>query len=158
MIARRYFQFSLRAFLVATAIFAVWLGWATERTRRRGRAIDAIVAEGGEVYYQDDDDPTLFWPLDHSDYNDHFWADFRRTPINVSLGPNVDLDANMGHLIAEALPLHGLGIDGFGPDHNLQHLIYLNDRCIIELRNPQDTSIPGLEDLKRRLPKVEVVW
>jgi hypothetical protein len=44
---RRWFQFSLRGFLVAVTVFAVWLGWHVDAKHRESRAIQAIERIGG---------------------------------------------------------------------------------------------------------------
>lgn len=48
---RRWFQFSLRTLFVLMTILAVWLGLVMGKARKLRRAVDAITAAGGEVYF-----------------------------------------------------------------------------------------------------------
>jgi hypothetical protein len=48
---RRWFQYSLRSFLVFMTAFAVWLGILAERARQQREAVKAIEALGGKVTY-----------------------------------------------------------------------------------------------------------
>jgi hypothetical protein len=57
---RRWFQYSLRSFLVLTTALAVWLGIVVNRAREQREAVEAIEALGGRVQYdweQDLNDP-----------------------------------------------------------------------------------------------------
>ncbi|HET6879270.1 MAG TPA: hypothetical protein VFI31_03910 [Pirellulales bacterium] len=51
MVIRRWFQFSLRGFLIVLTGFAVWLGWKVERARKQAEAVKAIESVGGVVQY-----------------------------------------------------------------------------------------------------------
>jgi len=46
-------QFTLRSLLLATAAIALWLGWLSDRAARQRRAVQALEAHGGEVFYDD---------------------------------------------------------------------------------------------------------
>ena len=48
---RRWYQFSLRAFLIAVFVFAVVCGWLVLKARQQERAVAAIRAAGAEVGY-----------------------------------------------------------------------------------------------------------
>ena len=48
---RRWFQFSLRSFLLLLTIFGVWLGLHVRSAKRQADAVAAIKAHGGWVYY-----------------------------------------------------------------------------------------------------------
>jgi hypothetical protein len=48
---RRWLQFSLRTFLLAVAIFAVWLGLHVRSARRQQAAVEAILQDEGRVTY-----------------------------------------------------------------------------------------------------------
>jgi len=51
MIRRRWFQFSLRSFLIVVTVFAVWLGWKVDRARKQREAVRAIETIRGVVQY-----------------------------------------------------------------------------------------------------------
>ena len=57
-IRRRWFQFSLRTFLLAITALAVWLGVEVNRVRRQREAVEAILAAGGTVHYDYQTDPS----------------------------------------------------------------------------------------------------
>ena len=48
---RRWFQYSLRSFLILLTVFAVWLGVVVNRAREQREAVKAIEALGGLVFY-----------------------------------------------------------------------------------------------------------
>ena len=48
---RRWFQYSLRSFLILLTVFAVWLGVVVNRAREQREAVKAIEALGGVVLY-----------------------------------------------------------------------------------------------------------
>jgi hypothetical protein len=48
---RRWFQYSLRSFLILVTALAVWLGIVVNRAREQREAVKAIEALGGEVVY-----------------------------------------------------------------------------------------------------------
>jgi hypothetical protein len=48
---RRFLRFSLRGLLVLVAICSVWFGIVFSRAREQARAVAAIKAVGGQVYY-----------------------------------------------------------------------------------------------------------
>src|SRR5487761_1813359 len=49
---RRWCQFSLRSFLLATSIFAVWLGSLAEKARRQQQAVALLEAWGARIDYR----------------------------------------------------------------------------------------------------------
>jgi hypothetical protein len=55
--ARRWFQYSLRSFLILLTALAVWLGVVVNRAREQREAVKAIDAEGGWVRYDWEEDP-----------------------------------------------------------------------------------------------------
>lgn len=60
---RRWFQFGLRAFLLAFTLLSLWLGFATQRAAEQKRAIAAIRRRGGDVIYQHQyDNRIIFQP------------------------------------------------------------------------------------------------
>jgi hypothetical protein len=48
---RRWFQYSLRSFLVVLTAAAVWLGVVVNRAREQREAVKAIEAAGGEAFF-----------------------------------------------------------------------------------------------------------
>ena len=48
---RHWFQFSIRTLLIATAVFALWLGIRVYRVRQQEQAVEAIGRSGGEFRY-----------------------------------------------------------------------------------------------------------
>jgi hypothetical protein len=73
----RRFQFSLRALLLAVTVFAVWLGWLAERTRKKSEAIRAIQQIGGAV---SDDEPCAVCFYSSND-NVHWGEDVEFKPL-----------------------------------------------------------------------------
>src|SRR5579863_3614929 len=124
--ARRWFQFSLRGFLIALTVFAVWLGWTVERTRKRGVAIDAIVQARGNVFYAGDLQLNV---LDDSQHLGHFWSDLRRMPVEIYFHERTNLDAFMGKCIRDAAPIRRLEVWHPIYDDALVHLDGLSDGC-----------------------------
>lgn len=61
--SRRWFQFSLRGFLVALTVFAVWLGWQVDRARQQREAIKAIAKGKGKTFYEWELDPVYAEPI-----------------------------------------------------------------------------------------------
>ena len=49
--ARRWFQYSLRSFLILLTALAVWLGVVVNRAREQREAVKAIEALGGHIIY-----------------------------------------------------------------------------------------------------------
>ena len=49
--SRRWFQYSLRSFLILLTALAVWLGVVVNRAREQREAVEAIEALGGYVIY-----------------------------------------------------------------------------------------------------------
>ena len=54
---RRWFQFSLRGFLVVLTIGCLWLGWKVERAQSQREAVAKIESVGAIVYYGDSTAP-----------------------------------------------------------------------------------------------------
>jgi hypothetical protein len=48
---RRWLQFSLRSFLIAVAVFGVWFGFLVRSARKQQAAVEAILRDGGVVFY-----------------------------------------------------------------------------------------------------------
>jgi hypothetical protein len=61
---RRWFQFSLRALLLALTVFAVWLGVQVNCVRRQRETVQAILAAGGKAFYDYQIEPGQFFTPD----------------------------------------------------------------------------------------------
>jgi hypothetical protein len=66
---RRYFQFSLRSFLIFVAVFSIGLGWLETNARKQHYSIERIQQLGGRVRFDYErnspDDPDDGWsPID----------------------------------------------------------------------------------------------
>src|SRR5262249_24098046 len=55
---RRPLAFSLRSFLLATAVLATVIGWTVHKAREQGRAVAALEKLGVDVEYLNDDKPS----------------------------------------------------------------------------------------------------
>ncbi len=49
--AKWQFRFTLRAFLIAIAIFALWLGWNVRQVSERQQAEKYILSKSNRIYY-----------------------------------------------------------------------------------------------------------
>lgn len=92
--ARPSLTFSLRALFVTLTIGCVWLGWAIERAKKRGKAIDAIKAAGGDgslfiSYEIEHAERTREYGLVTFSYTEpgenHLWLDLKGVPVSVEL-------------------------------------------------------------------------
>lgn len=151
----RRFQFSLRALIITLTAACLWLGWTVEQARRRGAAIDAILAVGGEVYYE------LGAPmLDDRFYDEphaaHFWPDLRSLPVEIILPEDVELDAVIASYLEQAAPVQKLVVGYAIQDEALPQLHRLNDGCIVTLLDPQYISAEGITGLKRARPQLNI--
>ncbi len=48
---RRYWQFSLRTFLVVLTLVCVWFGWQVNQANRQRKAVAWVLEMGGSVQY-----------------------------------------------------------------------------------------------------------
>ena len=143
---RRWFQYSLRSFLVVLTALAVWLGVVVNRAREQREAVKAIEALGGVVYY--DWSPPI--PLTTSNY-DEALRKWRRTKwlrnafgddyfqsvevVNLSWAqPNLDSSwrtKTNRPLIRHLQRLHGL------------RLVYVSIYMPTETRDELAAALPG---------------
>ena len=152
-IRRRWFQFSLRGFLVVLTIGCVWLGWKVEKARKRGRAIDAIVAMGATAYYVSPADSTIAINTDHAS---HWWADLKLTPVNIELD-HLGVSKAAYALVVDAKPIRRLDIFHHIQDLQvLEQLNGLNDGCDIVIHFV--ISDKNGENVQRLLPRANVRW
>jgi hypothetical protein len=143
---RRWLQFSLKAFLVVMTVGCVWLGWKVERARRRGRAIDAIVAAGRPVLYMDA-------PDDHihpSRSIDHFWPDLRGSRVRIFLA--VPLNSTLASQISQIDGVGRIDLIDEHTDDELQYLDGVKDGCHISIHDIKNLSMARLKRLQRRFP------
>ena len=131
--ARRWFQFSLRGFLIAVTLLAVWLGWTVQRARKRGAAIDFIVKAGGTVGYGHETQDIFLRDLKGHEHVEHFWPDVKRLPVQITLGPRPDVF--IVECLERAAPIESLYIYTLSAD---------------------DLSDEALSELHRRLPGVSI--
>ena len=155
MIERRWFQFSLRGFLIAVAVFAICFGHTVEKARRRGSALDAIVAAGGEVTYQPDVELTnksSWWPIT----SDHLWFDVEQRRVRVYLPENVTLDAALGRNLKCACPIDQLIVGPAVVDDWLSHLHGIAEVRELDLWDNELASQGALKELGAACPEVDI--
>lgn len=156
----RWFQFSLRALLVALTVFCLIFGWTIDRVGRRGDAIDAIVEAGSAVLYDRESDIDSFF--EDSDYLDwwgknpsHFWQDLKRTPVIVDY-QGFALDASLARNIKAVIPISALHFRHAIRDDELRLLHGLSGPCELTLHDIENLSADALDEFRRQAPGVQV--
>jgi len=56
--SKRRVRFTLRTLLVLVTVFCIWLAWQVDRARKQQRAVDRILALGGDASYAHEFDKT----------------------------------------------------------------------------------------------------
>lgn len=139
-------QFSLRALFIVITLFLLLFGWNIERARKRGRAVNAIVAAGNIVGYHE--------PIGHDGVD--FWQDVLRKSVDVRIC-NGPLNPEIGQQLVAAAPIRRLELDFYVNDQDLEHLLGLNDGCQVTMPfTTSHVSPVGLGNLKRLKPKITV--
>ncbi len=153
---RRWFQFSLRTFLVLMLLASHGLGWlgtAIQRGRVRRNAVLAIIELGGHIEYHE---PSNF--LQRSDW------------LRKSLGDELLLDVEVVILVIEKVSdadlvhlkgltqLHSLNLRNTQvSDAGLVHLKGLAQLRDLYLYNTQ-VSYEGVGELQKALPNCQIGW
>lgn len=100
--AGRATRFSLRTLLLAMTVVALWLGWTSSSTNRQRRAVQTILAAGGQVRYEHEavnalgrqEPPVLRW------FERWLGVDWFRDVIEVSLNGGKGTSASFAALAA----------------------------------------------------------
>ena len=77
---RRYWQFSLRTFLIMLTVVCVWLGWQVLRVKQQRRAVGWVLEMGGSVSYEEG-----FNIADATPTSPEWLRDFYDQVVSVSL-------------------------------------------------------------------------
>lgn len=144
-LSRRWFQFSLRGFLVTLTIACLWLGWKVERARKRERAIDAIFFNGGRTTYKGGPRIFLGSPA-------HFWLDLQGVPVFIDFSPGDHPSSEVGLQLSKVYEIERLDIAGWS-ETELGYVQSVDDGCEVVV----NVSPEGHERLQRKLPHCKVV-
>ena len=142
MIRGRWFQFSLRGFLIAVTVLTVALGWTVEQAHRRGRAIQAIVDEYGDVWH----DPET---NQRPGFSQNMW------PVPVEIRLEYATDELIAQVVA-AKPVRRLDIYSLYGIKSLERLNNLNDGCEVVIN--ECASEEEGKAIARLLPRANVRW
>jgi hypothetical protein len=156
--AQRLVQFSLRGLLLLVAVCSVWLGIAFHRAREQARAVAAIKAAGGTVYYDYQQGADLYSADPAAESNvpawllDQFGVDFFHDVMGVSIANDAKVDDQPAiNMLPDLLLLE------FRPpitDARLRELKHLDKLQVLYLISPLFTD-NGLAEL-RAMTKLEV--
>src|SRR3569623_2568747 len=83
---RRWFQYSLRSFLILLTVSAVWLGVVVHRAAEQREAVKVIQALGGVVYYDFQEKPNPHKEARFMTYFDSEAKPDNATPFRELLG------------------------------------------------------------------------
>ena len=145
---RRWFQFSLRGFMVMLTIGCLWLGWRVERAHKRARAIDAIVRAGGDVVYDG------YLRIGEEVGINHFYLDLKGVPVDV--GVREPLNASVGMHLSRIDAIRSLHIESYVSDTEVQHLDHVDDVREITLFRAESVTDTAIEDFRRKHSHVVV--
>ena len=130
------------------AAFAVLFYWNADRVRRRERAINAILENGGAIYYGD-----------HMEAKDgdavRFWHHLLNRPVNV-VYQRFPFDSAIGQQIVNAKPIHLLAIMGHFDDAGSEWLYGLNGGCELTIYGPELITTEGIAKFEKRMPRVKI--
>ena len=151
---RRWFQFSLRKFLVLMILSSLGLGWlgtAIQRGRERRKAVLAIVELGGVVNYRE---PSSF--LQRNDWlrkslGDELLLDVEAVGLEFAKISDADLVHLKELTQLECLDLNNTQVS----DAGLIHLKGLTKLEWLFLSNTQ-TSVKGVAKLQKALPNCRI--
>ena len=145
---RRWLQFSLRGFLVVLTIGCLWLGWKVEKARRRGRAIDAVMAAGGRAFYRNS---TAIQTRDN-----HFWLDLVGDRLAIFLRRPLTLNKTLGSHLSDIYGIDRLHVD-VNSDSDLRYLKGLqHPKSVTCFYFDQSVTPEGLLNLSEMLPSTTI--
>jgi hypothetical protein len=177
-VRRRWFQFSLRGFLIAVTVFAGWLGWKIDRVRRHREAIRAVDAFGAGYGVRIDRSKTFLAMAKRLGYDEQTFYDVDRLSLGHDPKTPVDdetLESLAGHIALFTdmydLTLRGPAITNRGVAA-LPHLpkvksLFLEGTCVsdglgetlqrfprLKMLDLTKTGVTaaGVEDIQRRFP------
>ena len=142
---RRWFQFRLRALLVAILVLSLplsWFAWKMEEARRQRKAVAELRDHGGRVLYDwaSHGRPVTSWPrtLLGDDY-------FDKVHYAELVGPQAT-DARLEHFVESLPDLQHVLLEGPQvTDAGLEHLQKLTDLEGLLLLTPHQVTDAGLE-------------
>jgi hypothetical protein len=143
---RRWLRFSLRGFLVVLTIGCLWLGWKVEKARRRGRAIDAVIAAGGKAIYGGSTQEAIH-------RQDHFWSDLASRRVGIFF--HEPLDRTLGTYLSDINGIIILHVS-VESDNDLQYLEGLNDVDSVVCHDEGRLTREGLMKLHNKLPNTTI--
>ena len=160
----RWFRFSLRTAAVVLTLLCIWLGIVATRVHRQRTAVEAIVAAGGNVYfdYQFQSpngplSPVNAIPPGPAWLRRVVGEDYFRSPHLVVLaGPNVTDELIENHL-SKLTTLTMLRIESPQvTDRALPHIARLHDLFMLRINSPKLT-VEGLRPLGT-LKSLTMIW
>lgn len=154
MLRRRWFQFSLRGFLIVVAIGCVLLVWQVEPALRQREAVQAIRAKGGQfVYIVDKADATYTYEEQWISF-DYEIKEPKWPPIGLKLNRMVSSDDLRMIARLDSLQMIDMSDATFSGDDlsELRHLSNLRDLVLPIGRFSEEC----IAELKSRLPHCEV--
>jgi hypothetical protein len=152
---RHWLQFSLRGCLILTTAACLWLGWQTEKQRRRHDAIRAVEALGGRVIFGRFFFNRLLTPnsLDQRYEGGILICSNDRTPDDVSPSLADEALRYVGCLSGvELLSIRSIPIT----DAGLRYIRGMNDLREVFLDHTQVTAA-GEADLRKSLPNCRLI-
>lgn len=144
---RRWLQFSLRGLIVMLTIGCLWLGWKVEKARRRGRAINAVIEAGGEVFYLGSTQERI------QSQDEHFTMDLAGRPVAVFF--HKPLDNTLGRHLSDISGIVNLQVS-VESDNDLQYLKGLNDVDSVVCHDEGSLTREGLTNLQNKLPNTTI--
>ena len=151
---RRWLQFSLRTAFVALTVGCVWLGWATERAKKRGKAIDAILSAGGSVGYGDRGEDLYIGP--YAEVPNHFWLDLQGVPLMIRIDHGHF--ETFGPHLSDVYGIERLIIQRRAADDEMRFLYGIQGRLEILFSIFCKPSDLALKKLQQKLPEAKLVW
>lgn len=156
MIRRRWFRFSLRAFLAAVTLLCFWLGWLTDSARRQREVVEAIEALGGIVQYDWQPDVST-WKKSNESWG--VWGyspPMRYAPDDADRGTPSWLRKRLGeHLFQDAESVIFCTRLAFYSEDKSRGLIDVSSR---ELEADLSSAIQAIAPRLRNLPKLKTIY